>query len=46
MFKNFKYCFFKGEIIRKSQQTFKSELHNVHTIEINKVELSGNDNKR
>ena len=46
MFENFKYCLFKGKIILKSQQTFRSELHNVHTLEINKVVLSGNDNNR
>ena len=28
------------------QQTFKSEFHNVYTIEVNKTALSSNDNKR
>ena len=46
MLENFKECLFNNKIIRKSQQTFKSELHEVHTIEINKVALSSNDNKR
>ena len=45
MFENFKECLFNNKIIRKSQQTFKSELE-LHTIEINKVALSSNDNKR
>ena len=46
MFENYKDCLFKNKVIRKSQQTFKSELHDVHTIEINKIALSSNDNKR
>ena len=41
MFEKFK----KGEIIRKSQQILKNELHNIHIIEMNKVALSSNDNK-
>ena len=45
MFEKFKNFLFKGEIIRKSQQIFKSELHNIHIIEMNKVALSSNDNK-
>ena len=45
MFENFKECLFNNKIIRKSQETFKSELE-LHTIEINKVALSSNDNKR
>ena len=34
------------KIMQKSQQTFKSELQEVHTIEINKIALSSNDKKR
>ena len=45
MLEKFKNFLFKGEIIRKSQQIFKSELHNIHIIEMNKVALSSNDNK-
>ena len=30
----------------KTQQTFKSEKHNVFTEEINKIALSSNDDKR
>ena len=37
---------FNDENIQKSQQAFKSELHNLHTTEVNKTALSGNDNKR
>ena len=45
MLEKFKNFLFKGEIIRKSQQIFKSELHNIHIIEMNKVALSSNDIK-
>ena len=33
-------------IILKTQQSFKSERHNIFTGEINKTALSSNDNKR
>ena len=33
-------------IILKSQKRFKSKAHNVYTKEINKTELSSNDDKR
>ena len=33
-------------VILKSQQRFKSELHNVYTEEVNKITLSSNDDKR
>ena len=33
-------------IVLKSQQRFKSERHDVHTEEINKIALSSNDDKR
>ena len=46
MFENYKKCLFNDEDIQKSQQAFKSELHNLHTTEVNKTALSGNDNKR
>ena len=46
MFEHYKDCLFNNKIIRKAQQTFKIQLHDVHTIEINKVALSSNDNKR
>ena len=46
MLENYKDSLFNDKIILKSQQTFKSQLHNVYTIEINKIALSSNDNKR
>ena len=46
MFKDYKDCLFNKNIILKSQQTFKSDHHNVYTIEINKIALSSNDDKR
>ena len=39
-------CLLNKKIILKSQQRFKSELHNVYTEETNKIALSCNDNKR
>ena len=46
MFENYKDCLFNHEIILKSQQRFKSDYHEVYTEEINKIELSSNDDKR
>ena len=46
MLENYKDSLFNDKIILKSQQTFKSQLHNVYTIEINKIALSNNDDKR
>ena len=37
---------FKDKTILKSQQTFKSDYHNVYTEQINKIALSSNDDKR
>ena len=37
---------FNDKIILKSQQRFKSDHHNVYKEEINKIELSSNDDKR
>ena len=45
-FSDYKDCFLKNEVILKSKQRFKSETHNVYTKEINKIALSGNDDKR
>ena len=44
-FNDYKDCLINNEIILKSQQRFKSELHNVYE-EINKIALSSNDDKR
>ena len=45
-FSYYKDCLFNNNVILKSQQRFKSELHNVYTEEVNKVALSSNDDKR
>ena len=37
---------FNNTIVLKSQLRFKIDHHNVYTIEINKIALSSNDNKR
>ena len=42
---DYKDCLLNNEIILKSQQRFKSEVHNVYTEEINKIALSSNDGK-
>ena len=46
MFKNYKDCLFNDKIILKSQPRFKSDHHNLHAEEINKIALSSNDDKR
>ena len=46
MLKNYIDCLFNHKIILKSQQRFKSDHHEVYTEEVNKVALSGNDDKR
>ena len=46
---NFSYyrdCLFSNDVILKSQQRFKSKLHNVYTEEVNKIAVSNNDDKR
>ena len=45
MFENCKDCLFNEKIILKSRQVFKSDHHNVYTVEINKISLSSNDDK-
>ena len=45
MSENYKECLFNNKIILKSQQVFKSDYHNVCTVEINKTALSSNDDK-
>ena len=37
---------FNDKIIFKLQQVFRSDHHNVHTVENNKIALSSNDDKR
>ena len=45
-FHYYRDCLFKNNVILKSQQRFKSEMHNVYTEEVNKITLSSNDDKR
>ena len=46
MFENYTDCLFSEKIILKSQQSFKSDHHNVYTEKINKIALSSNNDKR
>ena len=46
MFENYKDSLFNNNTILRSQLRFKSDLHNVHTEEVNKIVLSSNDDKR
>ena len=45
-FNDYKNCLLNDEVVLKSQQGFKSKVHNVHTENINKITLSSHDNKR
>ena len=45
-FEDCKKCLFDNEPMLKSQQSFKSENHEVYTENINKIALSSNDDKR
>ena len=45
MYDNFTDCLFNNKIILKSQRRFKSDYHEVHTDEVNKITLSSNDDK-
>ena len=45
-FNDYKICLMNNTAILKSHFRFKREAHNVHTEEINKIELSSNDDKR
>ena len=42
---DYKNCLLKDEVILKSQQRFISEKHDAYTENINKIELSNNDDK-
>ena len=46
MFENYKDCLFNDKIMLKTQQRFKSYLHEVYTEKVNKTALSSNDDKR
>ena len=43
---DYKNCLLSGEVVLKSQQTFKGKNHDVYTENINKIALSSNDDKR
>ena len=45
-FNDYKNCVLNNKVVSKSQQRFKSEAHNVHTEEVNKIALNINDDKR
>ena len=46
MFENYKDSLFNDKIILKSHLRFKSDHHDVHTEEFNKIALSSNVDKR
>ena len=46
IFKNYTDCLLNNKTILKSKQRFKSDCHNVYTEQINKIDLSSNDDKR
>ena len=45
-FHNFKDCLLKNKTILKSQEIFKSEVHDVFTQKVKKKALANNDDKR
>ena len=45
MFEHYEDCLFNIKTIKKSQQRFRSNHHNVHTEEVNKIALSSNYDK-
>ena len=45
-FDDYKNCLLNGEVILKLQQRFISKGHDVYTENINKIDLSSNDDKR
>ena len=45
-FKNYADALFKDKVLIKPQQRFKSDHHKVCTKEVNKIDLSSNDDKR
>ena len=45
MFKNYTDSLFNDKMILKSEQVFRSDHHNVYTVETNKITLSSNDDK-
>ena len=45
MFEHYKDYLFNDKTIIKSQQRFRSDHHNVHIEEVNKIALSSNDDE-
>ena len=47
-FDNYKNCFLdlKGKSIYRSHLMFKNNKHEIHTVEVNKVTVTGDDDKR
>ena len=45
-FEDYKRCLFEGRVIYRSQMMFRSRKHKVKTLEVNKLALSREDNKR
>ena len=46
MFENYTDCLFNNKVILKLQQRLKNNHHKVHTEDVNKIALSGDDDKR
>ena len=45
-FEDYKRCLFEGTMIHRSQMMFISKKHKVRTLEVNKLALSREDDKR
>ena len=45
-FEDYENCLFSGEISYRSQLMFRSSKHKIQTLEVNKIALSRDDNKR
>ena len=46
MFEDYKKCLFEGRNVHRSQLLFRSNKHKVNTLEVNKLALNSQDNKR
>ena len=46
IFENYTDYLFNNNTILRSQQLFRSNLHDVYTVEISKIALSSNDDKK
>ena len=45
-FEDYKQCLFEGRVIHRSQMMFRSRKHKVKTLEVNKLALSKEEDKR